>query len=640
MTDSSYTILSTINHPSDLKALDKQELLQLCEELRRFIISSVAENPGHLGASLGVVELAVALHYTFKAPYDKLIWDVGHQAYAHKILTGRRDVFNTNRKYKGISGFPKMKESEYDAFGVGHSSTSISAALGMAQASQLKNEKDRQHIAIIGDGSITAGQAFEALNLAGVSKTNILVILNDNGISIDKSVGGLNEYLTDLTTSPMYNKIKDEVWQYLSARKRFGIRIRSLIQRIEGSFKMSFIRRTNIFEALGFRYFGTIDGHDMSRLVKVLNDLKKLPGPKVLHVITKKGKGFKPAEYQQTRYHAPGQFDKKTGKIIETKSDCKQPPKYQLVFGRTIVELANANERIVGVTPAMATGCSMDIMMRKLPTRAFDVGITEQHAVTFSAGLAAQGMIPFCNIYSTFMQRAYDQVIHDVALQHLPVIFCLDRAGLVGEDGPTHHGAFDLAYFRCIPDLTICAPMNEIELRNMMYTAQKLADRTFVIRYPRGKGVNTEWEQAFEEIEIGKGVCVKEGKDIAIVSIGHPGNDALKAIETLEQEAIHPSLYNMRFVKPIDEELLHQICKKHKTIITVEDGTIVGGLGSAVADFIVENGYHISLVKLGIPDRFVEHGSLSELHHECGYSAVDIEQAVRACVSTKIKQDH
>lgn len=626
--ESPYKILPTINSPNDLKLLNKQELLLLCDELRLFIIHAVAENPGHLGASLGVIELTVAIHAIFNTPYDKLIWDVGHQAYAHKILTGRRDIFVTNRKYKGISGFPKMKESVYDAFGVGHSSTSISAALGMAQASIIKNETRRQHIAVIGDGSITAGQALEALNLAGVSKTNILVVLNDNGISIDKSVGGLNQYLTNITTSRIYNKIKDEVWQYLSARKRFGIRIRSLIQRIESSFKMSFIRKINIFEALGFRYFGPIDGHDIERLTKVLNDLKVLPGPKVLHVITKKGKGFKPAEYKQTLYHAPGQFDSETGKILEKKSDCKQAPKYQLVFGRTLVELALLNEKITGVTPAMASGCSMDIMMRKLPGRAFDVGITEQHAVTFSAGLASQGLIPFCNIYSTFMQRAYDQVIHDVALQKLPVIFCLDRAGLVGEDGPTHHGSFDLAYFRCIPDITIFAPLNEIELRNIMYTAQLLADRTFVIRYPRGKGVTIDWEVPFEEIPIGKGNQLVKGNNCAIISIGHVGNFALDAIKTLAEKSITPSLYNIRFLKPIDTDLLHDACKTHAIIITVEDGTIVGGLGTAVAEFITENRYNVKLVKLGIPDHFIEHGSLQELHQECGYSAEAIENAV------------
>ncbi len=622
-------ILSKINSPADLKQLKEKELIRLCDELREFIIDAVSLNPGHFGASLGVVELTVALHYVFNTPFDKLVWDVGHQAYAHKILTGRRDQFYTNRKYKGISGFPKISESEYDAFGVGHSSTSISAALGMAQASFIIGEKGRQHIAVIGDASITSGQAFEALNNAGVSNTNILVILNDNGIAIDKSVGALNEYLTDITTSETYNKVKDRIWNFLGARKRGGQRIRRWIQQFENAIKLTLIRRSNVFESLRFRYFGPVNGHDLIRLIRILEDLKKIPGPKLLHCITVKGKGFIHAEKNKTKFHAPGLFDKETGEIIDTGKGNNYPPKYQVVFGETLVELARLNPLIVGVTPAMASGCSLDIMMKELPSRAYDVGISEQHAVTFSAGLAIQGMIPFCNIYSTFMQRAYDQVIHDVAVQKLHVVFCLDRGGLVGEDGVTHHGVFDLAYFRCIPDMIIASPMNEEELRNMMFTAQSDSFGPFVIRYPRGNGVMINWRTPFRKLEIGKGRKISDGKEIAFISIGHIGNDVAEAVKQLQQQGISAAHYDVRFLKPLDENLLHDVFSSYKKVITVEDGTVVGGLGCAVTEFMVEHNYQSVVKKIGVPDRFVQHGTLNELHHECGYSIDDMIEAAK-----------
>ena len=612
-------ILSTINHPDDLRKLNEEDLIQLCEEIRLFIIDVVSHHPGHLGASLGTVELAVAIHYVFNTPFDKLIWDVGHQAYAHKILTGRRDVFYTNRSYKGISGFPKMSESEYDAFGVGHSSTSISATLGMAIASKLNNEKDRNHIAVIGDGSMTGGMAFEALNHAGVSKANILIILNDNGIAIDKNVGALKEYLTDITTSKTYNRIKDNIWNLLGKRGRYGTKTRSIVQKIENAIKLTIFRQSNIFESLNFRYFGPVDGNDICRLKKVLSDLKRIPGPKILHCITVKGKGFTQAEKNQTKFHAPGHFDKTTGVILVNPDEKNKPPKYQVVFGKTIIELANINPKIVGVTPAMSTGCSLNLMMEVMPERAFDVGIAEQHAVTFSAGMAVQGFIPYCNIYSSFMQRAFDQIIHDVALQKLHVIFCLDRGGLVGEDGATHHGAYDLAYLRCIPDMIISSPMNEEELRNLMFTAQLKNNGPFAIRYPKGKGVMLDWQKPFSEIEIGKGRKIKDGEDLAIISIGHVGNFALKAIESIEKEGVSIALYDMRFVKPLDHELLHEILKKFNKIITLEDGTIVGGFGSAALEFISENNYFTQVTRLGIPDRFIEQGTQEELYDECGY---------------------
>ena len=611
-------LLSGVNSPEDLKKLNPNQLEQFSYELRRYIIDVMSSNPGHLASSLGAVELTVAIHYTFNTPYDKLIWDVGHQAYPHKIITGRRDLFPLNRKYKGISGFPKMSESEYDAFGVGHSSTSIAAALGMAMASKLKGDVRRQHIAVIGDGSMTAGLAFEAMNHAGVSGTNILVILNDNGIAIDKNVGALKDYLLEVVTSRTYNRIRNKIWFMLGGNTKYGKNTRSIVKQIGGAIKGTILRKSNLFEALGFRYFGPVDGHDVEKLVSVLTDLSRIPGPKLLHVITRKGKGMEKAELDPTTYHAPGNFDKETGEIIEKKCSVALAPKYQNVFGKTIIELAKLNPKITGITPAMPSGCSLNMMMNVMPERAFDVGIAEQHAVTFSAGLAAQGMIPFCNIYSSFMQRAYDQVIHDVALQKLQVVFCLDRGGIVGEDGATHHGVFDLAYFRCIPNMTVAAPMNEQELRNMMYTAQLPGKGTFSIRYPRGRGVMVEWNTPFEELPIGKGRKLRDGKKIAILSIGHIGNTVAEAIEELAKSGITPAHYDLRFVKPLDTELLHQVMREYPDIITIEDGTLIGGMGSAVVEFASDNNYKVNIHRMGIPDRFIDQGTPEELFREIG----------------------
>ncbi|MFL5772179.1 MAG: 1-deoxy-D-xylulose-5-phosphate synthase [Flavisolibacter sp.] len=626
-------LLQTIDNPEDLKKIPKEQLHQVCDELRQFIVDVVSVHGGHFAASLGVVELTVALHYIYKTPYDQLVWDVGHQAYGHKILTGRRDNFITNRKYKGLSGFPKRSESEYDTFGVGHSSTSISAALGMAMASKLKGETDRKAVAIIGDGSMTAGMAFEALNHAGVADTDVLIVLNDNCMSIDPNVGALKEYLTDITTSPTYNKVRDDVWNLLGklpVGKRFT---RDMASKLEASIKGMVTKSSNLFEALNLRYFGPIDGHNITKLVDTLRDLRNIPGPKLLHIVTVKGKGYSLAEKDQTKWHAPGLFDKITGEIYKKKFDIPQPPKYQDVFGHSIIELAEKNEKIIGITPAMPSGSSLKFMMEKMPARAFDVGICEQHAVTLSAGMATQGMKVFCNIYSSFMQRAYDQVVHDVAIQNLPVIFCLDRAGLVGEDGPTHHGAYDIAYFRCIPNMVISAPMNEQELRNLMYTAQ-LESTTFpfVIRYPRGEGVMPEWKKPFEEITIGKGRKLKDGKSIAILSLGHPGNFAAAAIRELRNDNIHPAHFDMRFAKPLDEELLHEALRNYDSILTVEDGTVLGGFGSAVAEFMAAHQYKNELKILGIPDTIVEHGTLKDLHRECGYDAEAIANAIRQMV--------
>lgn len=623
-------LLKKINYPEDLRKMQENELPQVCKDLRDFIIDVVSVNGGHFGASLGVVELTVALHYAFNTPYDQLVWDVGHQAYGHKILTGRRDIFHTNRFYKGISGFPKRSESEFDTFGVGHSSTSISASLGMAVASRLKGENDRKHIAVIGDGAMTAGMAFEALNHAGVENSNLLVVLNDNCMSIDPNVGALKEYLTDITTSHTYNKMKDEVWKLLGKISKFGPNAQEIASKVENAVKTTLLKQSNLFESLRFRYFGPVDGHDVNRLVKVMNDLKEIPGPKILHCLTVKGKGYELAEKDQTKWHSPGLFDKISGEIVKPKTNAPQPPKYQDVFGHTIVELAEKNSKIVGITPAMPSGCSLNIMMKAMPDRAFDVGIAEQHAVTFSAGLAIQGLIPFCNIYSSFMQRGYDQVVHDVALQNLHVVFCLDRGGLAGADGPTHHGAFDLAFFRCIPNMIVSAPMNEEELRNLMYTAQlEKTAAPFSIRYPRGNGVMVDWKKPFQEIPIGKGRMVRDGEEVAILTIGHPGNFAVKACDELSKEGFFPAHFDMRFVKPLDAELLHDIFSRFKKIITVEDGCIMGGFGSAVAEFMLDHSYSASITRLGIPDRFIEHGEQKELYAECHFDADAIKNAVR-----------
>ena len=631
-------LLGNINNPDDLKKIPKDQLHQVCNELRQYIIDIVSVHGGHFAASLGVVELSVALHYIYNTPYDQLVWDVGHQAYGHKILTGRRDQFVTNRKYKGLSGFPKRSESEYDTFGVGHSSTSISAALGMAMAAKYKGE-NRKSIAVIGDGSMTAGMAFEAMNHAGVADSDVLIILNDNCMSIDPNVGALKEYLTDIATSPTYNKVRDEIWNLLGKMPVGKSTSRSLASKLEASIKGMVSKSSNLFEALQLRYFGPIDGHNITNLVDTLKDLREIPGPKLLHIITTKGKGYELAEKDQTKWHAPGLFDKVTGEIIKKKIETPQPPKYQDVFGHTLVELAEANPLIMGVTPAMPSGSSLKFMMDKMPDRAFDVGICEQHAVTLSAGLATQGMRVFCNIYSSFMQRAFDQVVHDVAIQKLPVVLCLDRAGLVGEDGPTHHGCYDISYLRCIPNLIVSAPMNEQELRNLMYTAQ--LDSTglpFVIRYPRGEGVMPEWKTPLTAIEIGKGRKIKDGKEVAILSFGHPGNFATTAIRNLRSEGIDPAHYDIRFVKPLDEALLHEVFTNYAKIVTVEDGTVVGGFGSAILEFMNANGYKADVTILGIPDRLVEHGTLKELHRECAYDAAGIEAAVKEIVNIKVLQ--
>lgn len=630
-------LLDKIEYPADLRKLKEDQLPELSQELRQFIIDVVSQKGGHFGASLGVVELTVALHYVFNTPYDQLVWDVGHQAYGHKILTGRRKNFHTNRVYGGISGFPKRSESEYDTFGVGHSSTSIGGALGMAVASHYKGEKDRQHIAVIGDGAMTAGQAFEALNHAGISNSNLLVVLNDNCMSIDPNVGALKEYLTDITTSHTYNKVKDEVWNLLGKISKFGPNAQEIASKIENGIKTSLLKQSNMFESLKFRYFGPVDGHDVERLTKVLQDLKDIPGPKILHILTQKGKGYKFSEEgNQTVWHSPGLFNKDTGEIIKIVPKEPQPPKYQDVFGYTIVELAEKNSKIMGITPAMPSGCSLNIMMKAMPDRAFDVGIAEQHAVTFSAGLATQGLIPFCNIYSSFMQRAYDQVIHDVALQNLHVVFCLDRGGLAGADGPTHHGAYDLAFFRCIPNMIVSAPMNEEELRNLMYTAQlPETNAPFSIRYPRGNGVMIDWKTPFQKVRIGEGRRVQTGEDIAILTIGHIGNNAVAACKTLEAQGIKPAHYDMRFVKPIDEQLLHEVFSKYTKVITVEDGCIMGGMGSAVLEFMADNNYNAQVKRLGIPDKFIEHGEQKELYVECNYDVDSIVKSVVEMVGFK-----
>ncbi len=636
-------LLSTIDSPDDLKKISREQLHQVCNELRQYIIDVVSVHGGHFAASLGVVELSVALHYIYNTPYDQLVWDVGHQAYGHKILTGRRDDFPTNRKYNGISGFPKRTESEYDTFGVGHSSTSISAALGMAMAAKYKGE-ERKAVAVIGDGAMTAGLPFEAMNHAGVADADVLIILNDNCMSIDPNVGALKEYLTDITTSPTYNKVKDEVWNLLGklpVGKNFS---RGMAHKLTEGMKGMVSSSANLFEALNLRYFGPIDGHNITKLVDTLQDLKKIPGPKLLHIVTVKGKGYELAEKDQTKWHAPGLFDKITGEIRKKAFELPQPMKYQDVFGYSIIELAEKNNKIVGITPAMPSGCSLKYMMEQMPDRAFDVGIAEQHAVTLSAGMATQGMRVFCNIYSSFMQRAYDMVIHDVAIQKLPVVFCLDRAGLVGDDGPTHHGCYDIAFMRCVPNLIVSAPMNERELRNLMYTAQLDTHQLpIVIRYPRGEGVipdlqkgNMATHYPFEEIKIGTGRKLKDGHEIAILSFGHPGNFAAAAIRDVQAEGIQPAHYDMRFAKPLDEVMLHEVFKKYQKIITVEDGTVVGGFGSAVLEFMNENGYQAQVNILGIPDRLVEHGTPKQLYQEIGIDANGIAAAVREMVNATV----
>jgi 1-deoxy-D-xylulose-5-phosphate synthase len=629
-------LLRQINNPDDLKKLGIEKLPQVAEELRQYIIDVVSVYGGHFAASLGVVELTVALHYAFNTPIDQLVWDVGHQAYGHKILTERRKNFYTQRVYNGLSGFPKRTESMYDTFGVGHSSTSISAALGMALASKLKGDTLKQHIAVIGDGAMTAGLAFEGLNNAGTSGTNIIVVLNDNCMSIDPNVGALKDYLTDITTSHTYNKIRNDVWNLLGKVSRVGPNLREAASKIEHTVKTALLQHSNLFESLNFRYFGPVDGHDVIRLANIFNDLKDIPGPKLLHIKTTKGKGYKNAEEDQTTWHAPGKFDKITGEIIKSPSKPK-PPKFQDVFGHTILELAKKDERVVGITPAMPSGSSLNIMMNEMPDRAIDVGIAEQHAVTVSAGMATQGLIPFCNIYSTFMQRAYDQVIHDVAIQKLKVIFCLDRGGLVGADGPTHHGAYDIAYMRCVPNMIVAAPLNEKELRNLMYTAYHNDNKLpFSIRYPRGEGSMIEWRTPLEQIEIGKGQKISDGTDAAIISFGAIGMEAIKAVEMLRQNEISVAHYDLRFVKPLDDELLTEVFTRFKNVVTLEDGCIQGGMGSAVLEWMADHGYSSKVVRLGIPDKIIEHGTQQELYKECGYDAEAITNTIANLLQLKV----
>ena len=620
-------ILEQIDYPADLRKLPIETLPEVCAELRQYIIDVLSENPGHLGASLGTVELTVALHYVFDTPYDRIVWDVGHQAYGHKILTGRRKSFTTLRKLHGISGFPNPNESEYDAFIAGHASNSISAAMGMSVASALKKE-DRHVIAVIGDGAMTGGLAFEGLNNAAANPNNLLIILNDNNMAIDHSVGGLSQYLVDITTSQAYNKMRYDVYKGLKKIKLMDDGRRENILRFNNSLKALLTQQHNLFEGFSIRYFGPVDGHNVGYLVKLLNDIKDMQGPKLLHIKTIKGKGFKPAEESATEWHAPGKFNKETGeRIIVHKLN--EPLRYQDVFGHTLVELAEKDERIVGITPAMPTGCSMTYMMKAFPKRAYDVGIAEGHAVTFSAGLAKEGMIPFCNVYSSFMQRAYDMIIHDVALQKLHMVLCLDRAGLVGEDGATHHGVFDLAYLRPIPNLIIASPLNEWDLRNLMFTAYSAEEGTFVIRYPRGKGEKIDWCNKMGILPVGKGKKLKDGKDMAILSIGPIGNEAFKAISEVEKEGISVALYDMIYLKPIDEELLHEVGRNFKKIITVENGVIKGGLGTAVLEFMADNGYTPKVKRIGVPDSFIEHGSVSQLFKLCGMDAESIADAIR-----------
>lgn len=636
-------LLEQVNYPEELREnLTQDQLHQFCDELRQYIIDVVSIYGGHFGASLGTVEMTAAIHYVFNTPYDQLVWDVGHQAYGHKMITGRRDQFHTNRKYQGISGFPKIAESDYDTFGVGHSSTSVSAGLGMATASQYKGQDDRNHIVVIGDGAMSAGLSFEGLNNAGISDSNLLVILNDNQMSIDPNVGALKEYLTDISTSPTYNRLRDEVWKQLGHLSKFGKNAQEVASKIESSLKGLVTKESNFFEALNFRYFGPVDGHDVNHLTTIMRDLKNIPGPKLLHCVTTKGKGFKPSEEgDATLWHSPGvQFDKITGELFKKTPSEPQPPKYQDVFGKSIIELAKMNDKIMGITPAMPTGGSLKYMMDEMPDRAFDVGIAEQHAVTFSAGLATQGLRPVCNVYSTFMQRAYDQVIHDVAIQDLPVIFTLDRAGVVGGDGATHQGAYDIAYMRCLPNLIVSAPMNEPELRNLLYTAQlDKQQHPFSIRYPRGKGVtpDPEWQTPFEEVEIGKGRLINEGEELAVLSFGHPGNFVQDAFKDLRTDDIYPAHYDLRFVKPLDENLLHKVFSNFNKVMTVEDGCRQGGFGSAILEFMVDNSYTAQVKRLGIPDQVVEHGNQNDLWQECGIDSASIANSIREMMSESVK---
>ena len=625
-----HSLLDTLHNPEELRKLNMEQLPDVCKELREDIIKQVSCNPGHFAASLGTVELTVALHYVYNTPYDRIVWDVGHQAYGHKILTGRKDSFSTNRKLGGIKPFPSPEESEYDTFACGHASNSISAALGMAVAAKHKGENDRHIVAVIGDGSMSGGLAFEGLNNASSTPNNMLIILNDNDMSIDRSVGGMKQYLLNLTTSNRYNQLRFKAYKALCKVGIMNEKRRKTMLRFNNSLKSIVAHQQNIFEGMNIRYFGPIDGHNVKKLAQVLRDIKDLDGPKILHLHTTKGKGFEPAEKNPGVWHAPGKFDPDTGERIVSDTS-GLPPRYQDVFGETLLELAQQNPKVVGVTPAMPSGCSMNILMNEMPDRAYDVGIAEGHAATFSGGLAKEGLLPFCNIYSSFMQRAYDHVIHDIALLNLPVVLCLDRAGLVGEDGPTHHGAFDLAYFRTIPNMTIASPMNEHELRRLMYTAQLPDKGPFVIRYPRGRGVLTDWKCPLEELPIGKGRKLKEGKDMAVITLGPIGNLAAKAIERAEQ-ASGKSIahYDLRFLKPLDEAMLHEVGKQFKQVIAIEDGALNGGMGSAILEFMADNSYQPNISRIGIPDKFIEHGTIPELYKICGMDEESIVNKILA----------
>ena len=626
--DNSYKLLKSIDTPEDLRKLKAEQLPEVCAELRHKIIDELSCNPGHFASSLGVIELTVALHYTFNTPYDRIVWDVGHQAYGHKILTGRRDAFHTNRKLNGIRPFPSPTESEYDTFACGHASNSISAALGMAVAAKHKGEDKRHVVAVIGDGSMSGGLAFEGLNNAASTPNNLLIILNDNNMAIDRSVGGMKQYLLNLQTSEGYNRFRYKVARLLQKWGILNDKRRKSLLRFNNSLKSMLAQQQNVFEGMDIRYFGPIDGNDVNGVIKVLKDIKDMQGPKLLHIHTTKGKGFEPAEKAATIWHAPGKFDKETGERLVADTE-GMPPLFQEVFGHTLLELARQNDKIVGITPAMPSGCSMNILMKEMPERGFDVGIAEGHAVTFSGGMAKDGLIPFCNIYSSFMQRAYDNIIHDVAIHKQHVVFCLDRAGLVGEDGPTHHGAFDLAYLRSIPNLTIASPMNEHELRKLMYTSQLPDKGPFAIRYPRGRGVLVNWECPLEEVPIGKGRKLKEGKDIAVLSLGPIGNEAIKGIASAEAKSDKSiAHYNLRFLKPLDEEMLDEIGQNYKFIVTIEDGVLKGGMGSAILEYMADHGYTPSVRRIGIPDCFVQHGTPKELYQICGMDATSIEKVL------------
>lgn len=623
-----YPLLSHIDSPADLRKLNPEQLPQVCDDIRKFLIDSLSTNPGHFASGMGAVEITVALHYVFNTPYDRIVWDVGHQAYGHKLLTGRRDRFDTNRKFGGLSGFPNPAESEYDTFSAGHASNSISAALGMAIATSLKNESPRRNVvAVIGDASISGGLAFEGLNNAANVKNNLLIVLNDNDMSIDRNVGSLNGYLAHLTTSRRYNNFRYKFYRFMKKLGLVNERQKGVIQRFNNSLKTLFSGQQNIFEGLNIRYFGPFDGHDVGRLVTVLKDIKDMEGPRILHICTKKGKGFEPAENDPAVWHAPGKFDPVTGERAKP-APGPHPPKYQDVFGETLTELAEKNDRIIGITAAMPSGTSMSIMQKSMPDRVFDVGISEGHAVTFAGGLAKEGWLPFCAIYSSFLQRGYDHIIHDVAIQNLPVTFCIDRAGLVGEDGVTHHGCYDLAYMRTVPGMTIASPSNEMMLRNLMFTAQKRADGPFAIRYPRGSGKNTDWKQPMCELQIGKGSKLSDGTDVAVLTLGPIAYDAAKAVEMAREKGVSAAHYDMIFLKPIDEDLLREVAEKNCPIVTVEDASINGGLGSAVIEWLNDNGFARKVVRLGIPDKFIAQGTPAELRKLCGFDADSIAETI------------